>query len=68
MEINLPPADEMNQDVEIKESNLLTIRVDADGARLGLGHKARALTLLRTVLRRDPNHSLAADLLREIES
>jgi len=31
MEINLPPADEMDQDVEIKESNLLTIRVDADG-------------------------------------
>ena len=32
-------------------------------ARLGLGQKARATTLLRTVLERDPNHALAADLL-----
>lgn len=30
MEINLPPADQ-NQDIEVKESNLLTIRVDQDG-------------------------------------
>ncbi|HEY9172502.1 MAG TPA: tetratricopeptide repeat protein, partial [Verrucomicrobiae bacterium] len=34
-------------------------------ARLGLGQRARAMTLLRTVLGRDPNHALAADLLRE---
>lgn len=32
-------------------------------ARLGLGEKAAARRLLRTVLRRDPNHALAADLL-----
>ncbi len=30
MEINLPPKDEMDIDVEVKESNLLTIRVDDD--------------------------------------
>lgn len=32
-------------------------------ARLGLGQKARAAALLRTVLKRDPAHALAADLL-----
>jgi Tfp pilus assembly protein PilF len=32
-------------------------------AQLGLGKKAQAQALLRTVLRRDPNHALAADLL-----
>lgn len=32
-------------------------------ARLGLGQKARAAVLLRTVLKRDPAHALAADLL-----
>jgi len=31
MEINLPPTDEMQRDVEVKESNLLTVRVDNDG-------------------------------------
>jgi tetratricopeptide (TPR) repeat protein len=31
-------------------------------AHLGLGHKAKAGSLLQTVLRRDPNHALAADL------
>lgn len=30
MEINLPPADQ-SEEVEIKESNLITIRVDGDG-------------------------------------
>jgi hypothetical protein len=38
-------------------------------ARLGLGKRLAAKNLLRTVLRRDPNHALAADLLKEfIES
>jgi tetratricopeptide (TPR) repeat protein len=32
-------------------------------AHLGLGKKAKAKSLLRTVLMRDPNHALAADLL-----
>jgi tetratricopeptide (TPR) repeat protein len=32
-------------------------------ARLGLGEKSKGKTLLRAVLRRDPNHPLAADLL-----
>ena len=35
-------------------------------AQLGLGRKAKARALLRTVLRRDPNHALAADFLGEI--
>ena len=32
-------------------------------AHLGLGHKGNARALLQRVLRRDPNHALAADLL-----
>jgi len=32
-------------------------------ARLGLGQVAAGLKLLRAVLRRDPAHALAADLL-----
>ena len=32
-------------------------------ARLGLGQKSRAAALLRTVLKRDPSHALAADFL-----
>ena len=31
MEINLPPADQIDDEVEIKESNLLTVRVDGEG-------------------------------------
>jgi hypothetical protein len=31
-------------------------------AHLGLGHRSRGAALLKTVLRRDPNHALAADL------
>jgi hypothetical protein len=34
-------------------------------ARLGLGSRKRAMSLIRTVLRRDPSHGLAAELLRE---
>ncbi len=34
-------------------------------AQLGLGHLSHARTLLKTVLRRDPNHAMAADLLKE---
>lgn len=30
MEINLPPADEQDDQVEVKESNLLTIRIDEE--------------------------------------
>jgi hypothetical protein len=37
-------------------------------AQLGLGHKAKARTLLETVLRRDPNHALAADLRKELKA
>jgi len=35
-------------------------------AQLGLGKKTGARKILKAVLRRDPNHALAADLWREI--
>jgi hypothetical protein len=34
-------------------------------AYLGLGKRAKAKSLLNVVLRRDPNHALAADLSGE---
>jgi tetratricopeptide (TPR) repeat protein len=37
-------------------------------AHLGLGHKAQAWALLHQVLRRDPNHPLAADFLKGMAS
>jgi tetratricopeptide (TPR) repeat protein len=37
-------------------------------ANLGLGHRKKARMLLRSVLRRDPSHALAADLLAELAS
>jgi hypothetical protein len=37
-------------------------------AYLGLARKSKAKSLLQSVLRRDPNHALAADFLRELTS
>jgi tetratricopeptide (TPR) repeat protein len=37
-------------------------------AQLGLGKKSVAKKLLQTVLQRDPNHALAADFLRDMQS
>jgi tetratricopeptide (TPR) repeat protein len=37
-------------------------------AQLGLGRKTEARRLLRTVLKRDPNHALAPDFLRDLQS
>jgi tetratricopeptide (TPR) repeat protein len=36
-------------------------------AQLGLGKKATAKGLLKTVLRRDPNHAMAADFLKDLK-
>jgi predicted Zn-dependent protease len=35
-------------------------------AQLGLGQKTKARSLLRTILRRDPNHAMAADFLSDL--
>jgi hypothetical protein len=35
-------------------------------AQLGLGRRLRAKSLLRLILRRDPSHALAADLLNDV--
>jgi hypothetical protein len=37
-------------------------------AQLGLGKKAQAKSLVQTVLQRDPNYAMAADLLGEAKS
>jgi hypothetical protein len=37
-------------------------------AQIGLGKQAKAKSLLQIVLRHDPNHALAADLLGEMTS
>lgn len=47
MEINLPPAEEMDQIVEVKESNLLSIYVDEEGRYWwGIGNPAENLPQL----------------------
>jgi hypothetical protein len=45
-----------------QETTALFLRAQA---QLGVGRKAAAKSLLQIVLRRDPNHPLAADLLRD---
>jgi tetratricopeptide (TPR) repeat protein len=47
---------------DIQAAQVTTARFLQAQALLGLGQKAKARTLLRDVLRRDPNHALAADL------
>jgi predicted Zn-dependent protease len=36
-------------------------------AKLGLGEKKPAINLLKRIMKRDPSHPLAADLLGEIK-
>jgi hypothetical protein len=45
-----------------QETNALFLQAQA---QLGLGRTLKTKSLLRAVLRRDPSHALAADLLRE---
>jgi tetratricopeptide (TPR) repeat protein len=53
-------------DDDLQARQLTTAKFLEAQARLGLGQRALARRLLRDVLRRDPNHALAADLAREI--
>jgi len=48
-----------------QETTALFLRAQA---HLGLGRHSKARSLLQSVLHRDPNHSLAADFLREVKS
>jgi hypothetical protein len=48
-----------------QETTALFLRAQA---HLGLGRQSKARSLLQSVLHRDPNHSLAADFLREVKS
>jgi hypothetical protein len=43
-----------------QETNALFLQAQAE---LGLGNRAKGTALLRKVLRREPNHPLAADLM-----
>ena len=60
---SLPTMLLFEDDLQLRqETTALFLRAQAC---LGLGKRARAAELLRTVLRRDPNHALAADLLED---
>jgi tetratricopeptide (TPR) repeat protein len=50
-------------DDDLQERQRATARFLEAQARMGLGERARARHLLRTILRLDPNHELAAELL-----
>jgi hypothetical protein len=52
-------------DDDLPERQKSTALFLAAQARLGLGQNAAAHRLLRQVLRRDPNHALARDLLEQ---
>jgi tetratricopeptide (TPR) repeat protein len=53
-------------DDDLKHRQQTTSLLIQAQARAGLGEKNKARTLLKQVLKRDPNHALAADLLTEL--
>jgi tetratricopeptide (TPR) repeat protein len=60
---SLPTMLLFNDDLQFRqETAALFLQAQA---KLGLGNKAHSRELLKKVLRRDPNHALAADLLKE---
>jgi tetratricopeptide (TPR) repeat protein len=60
---SLPTMLLFDDDLQFRqETTALFLRAQA---QLGVGRKAAAKSLLQIVLRRDPNHPLAADLLRD---
>lgn len=62
---SLPTMLLFDDDLQFRqETKALFMRAQA---RLGLGQKGKARNLLRTVLQRDPNHAMAADLIRDFE-
>ena len=54
-------------DDDLQARQVTTARFLQAQALFGLGRKHKALTLLRDVLARDPNHALAVDMLREFQ-
>ncbi|MEN9841652.1 MAG: hypothetical protein RL376_1452, partial [Verrucomicrobiota bacterium] len=63
---SLPTMLLFNEDLQFRqETTALFLQAQA---RLGLGQKAPARRLLKTVLQRDPNHALASDLVAELTS
>ena len=54
-------------DDDLQARQVTTARFLQAQALLALGRKHKALTLLRDVLARDPNHALAIDMLREFQ-
>ena len=63
---SLPTMLLFDDDIRFRqETTALFLQVQA---RFGLGQRSKALSLLQTVLQRDPNHALAADLLNESDS
>jgi tetratricopeptide (TPR) repeat protein len=63
---SLPTMILFDDDLQFRqETTALFLRAQT---QLGMGRKAAAKSLLQTVLHRDPNHPLAADLLRDARS
>jgi hypothetical protein len=55
-------------DADLQAVQTTTARFIQAQATLGLGQKAKARAILADVLRRDPNHALAADLASELSA
>ena len=63
---SLPTMLLFQDDLQLRQTSL-ALFLEAQ-ARLGLGERSKARAVLHTVLRRDPNHALAADLLEDVET
>jgi len=63
---SLPTMLLFNDDLQ-RRQEITALLLEAQ-AWLGLGRRARAATLLRAVLKRDPNHPHASDLIAELEA
>jgi hypothetical protein len=53
-------------DADLQKSQQLTARFLEAQARLGLGQRKKAKTILKSILDEDPNHAPASDLIHSI--
>jgi hypothetical protein len=63
---SLPTMLLFDEDIQVRQE--IQAQIMQAQANLGLGHRKKGRMLLRSVLRRDPSHALAADLLAELSS
>jgi tetratricopeptide (TPR) repeat protein len=53
---------------DLQQRQMISARFMQSLAEAGLGHKAQAMKLLKTILKKDPAHAAAADFLSELQT